>query len=372
MAALDNVWCNPKGFRIEEIEGKLFHFFMDEWQDVNRILMGSPWIFRNSWLVIKEWQRDSDLTNLEFHKVPIWVQIWGLPPHYKTKQTGMKIGSSLGKVLDSALFEFPDKKTTIKVKVEVDSTKPIKTGVNIGSLQDGVLWVDFRYEKLPLFCFLCGIIGHGNLGCPKNQNLSEDTEMADYPFGPWLRTNIAGRIKADNQPKAGSSPKNQNGNQRGPTHKTSANIIKQFAKLSMQEKIKATQKQPNTAEKPNSQENEQNKPNPNNTKGPDQPLTQNPTNYMAGVPSSGVTKERPVTLLPTELAVNYTKPHTKPNDHQEVTFAAMGEDPHIRNTKRKIMETQHFSPIRNTETPLPTPYNLFLTAGPANQACREP
>jgi len=82
---LSNIWCNPKGFRVEHIGDKLFHFFMDEQEDMKRILRGNPWFFRNSWLIVHPWRRDIDTQSLEFCHTPIWIQLWGLPTQCRTK-----------------------------------------------------------------------------------------------------------------------------------------------------------------------------------------------------------------------------------------------------------------------------------------------
>lgn len=52
---------------------------MDKKLDHDRILLGNPWIFRNSWLVLKPWDRESDIRNLDFDNDPFWIQLWGLP-----------------------------------------------------------------------------------------------------------------------------------------------------------------------------------------------------------------------------------------------------------------------------------------------------
>jgi hypothetical protein len=48
----------------------------------------------------------------------------------------------------------------IKIKVGINIEDPIHHGMFIGNTRDGINWVDFRYENLPMFCFSCGLIGH--------------------------------------------------------------------------------------------------------------------------------------------------------------------------------------------------------------------
>jgi hypothetical protein len=50
---LESIWGAPSGLKVQEIEGKLLQFFIDKEEDQDRILLGNPWIFRNSWLIVK-------------------------------------------------------------------------------------------------------------------------------------------------------------------------------------------------------------------------------------------------------------------------------------------------------------------------------
>jgi hypothetical protein len=122
---LDNIWGYPSGLKVQEIEGKILQFFMDENLDQERILLGNPWIFRNSWLIVHPWDRNSDPSLLDFDHAPVWVQLWGLPPHCKTKQMGRCIGELLGKVEESEFYEYPRKQMIIKIKVALDVHQPI-------------------------------------------------------------------------------------------------------------------------------------------------------------------------------------------------------------------------------------------------------
>jgi hypothetical protein len=186
---LEKIWGSPQGLTIQEIDGGILQFFMNRSIDQERILMRNPWIFRNSWLIIKAWDRQTDPNLVDFNHAPIWVQLWGLPPHCKTKKMGESIGNFLGKVEAAEFYEYPGKKMIIKVKVSINVYQPIQTGILIGSHKDGTTWIDFRYENLPHVCFKCGILGHDEKLC---QNEPQQIE-GNAPLGPWIRSNQFGR-----------------------------------------------------------------------------------------------------------------------------------------------------------------------------------
>ncbi|GAU23807.1 hypothetical protein TSUD_27160 [Trifolium subterraneum] len=130
-------------------------------------------------------ERNIDAQSLEFHHALKWIQLWGLPLHCKTKQMGIKIGSaSMGTtVLASELYQYPENKLN----------KPIKAGIHIGSVEDGLHWIDFRYEKLLHFCFTCGLIGHIETNCKLRESKIDAESTNQNVLGPWLRSNQFGR-----------------------------------------------------------------------------------------------------------------------------------------------------------------------------------
>jgi hypothetical protein len=190
-SGLENIWGAPKGLKIQEVGGNILQFFMENVSDQDRILQGNPWIFRNSWLIVKPWNRETDPRTIDFDHAPVWIQLWGLPPHCKTKAMGQHLGSLLGEVEAFEIYEYPGKKMIVKIKVAINVHQPISAGIHVGNPTDGTSWVDFRFEKLPQVCFHCGLIGHSDKQC-KNQAINMDT-MA--PLGPWIRSNQYGRRK---------------------------------------------------------------------------------------------------------------------------------------------------------------------------------
>lgn len=111
---------------------------MARFEDHKCILKGNPWIFRNSWLIIQEWDGISTIGSLEFSKAPIWVQTWGLHIHCKTVQMGLKLGVKLGDVLEYGVFKMLDMSFIVKVKIGMSIKSPIIPKMYIGSKNNGV------------------------------------------------------------------------------------------------------------------------------------------------------------------------------------------------------------------------------------------
>lgn len=51
-------------------------------------------------------------------------------------------------------------------------------------VHDKMVWLNFKYEKLPRFCFQCGWIMHGEDGCSAGPNAEP---LIEPQFGSWLR-----------------------------------------------------------------------------------------------------------------------------------------------------------------------------------------
>jgi hypothetical protein len=176
------IWGNPKGLQITEVEGGFYHITMDMEGDIKRAIRGNPWTIHNVWLMVQQWDIDKNPNDIEFHKVPVWLQLWGLPLHCKTVSMGKHLGAQLGIVEEAAIYDFPDKARIVKIRVQLDITEPIRPGIFIGNTKDEIKWVDFRYENLSMFCFLCGLIGHNENTYSNQPQTLEEGEV--NPRGP--------------------------------------------------------------------------------------------------------------------------------------------------------------------------------------------
>ena len=58
-------------------------------------------------------------------------------------------------------------------------------------MDDDKFWVHYKYERLPTFCFLCGIMGHDDKHCQAYLNRQNATPQ----YGDWLRANGSGWLE---------------------------------------------------------------------------------------------------------------------------------------------------------------------------------
>ena len=71
----------------------------------------------------------------------------------------------------------------------VDLSKPLEQGhaLHCGGCS---YWVNFKYEKLPLFCFYCGRVVHDRGGCPVQKQARVNAAEELKEWGLWLRAEL--------------------------------------------------------------------------------------------------------------------------------------------------------------------------------------
>ena len=117
---------------------------------------------------------------------------------------GNKIGSFVK--MDNSNLMGIDK--SVRIRVMIDVRKPLVKSVKLkmrGGLEDQF---DVKYEKPPLFCFVCGMIGHGVKDCDENKDV--DPPILKFDMGlkasPWKHVRIEDRRgKETNQAQCAKS-----------------------------------------------------------------------------------------------------------------------------------------------------------------------
>ncbi|KAJ1436291.1 Zinc knuckle CX2CX4HX4C [Sesbania bispinosa] len=178
MNALNNIWNSPKGFKVVDLGDKRFQFFFDSGKDANRVIRGV----------------------------------------------------CMGTVMEADVFEIQGRGSYIRVLIEIEVSKPLLPGISASSRKDGIFWADFKFERVPQFCYKCGIIGHDEDGC--NSTTQENTD--EMSRGLWMRATHVGRpVKAENPHNHHHKPPT-NPNQEEKRRKQTQDLLEELSGLTVQ------------------------------------------------------------------------------------------------------------------------------------------
>ncbi|PON41799.1 hypothetical protein PanWU01x14_286450 [Parasponia andersonii] len=76
----------------------------------------------------------------------------------------------------------------MRFKIDIRLDKPIQAGFSTLDACGGVSWAYMKYERQPVICYRCGVMGLEEETCSKQRQkiMSKDGKSVDL-FGPWLR-----------------------------------------------------------------------------------------------------------------------------------------------------------------------------------------
>ncbi|XP_019170974.1 PREDICTED: uncharacterized protein LOC109166477 [Ipomoea nil] len=188
---MTNVWRPSFGMNIKELQPRKFLFRFYREKDISRILEDGPWAYEQSLLILKRISVAEDPETVVLDRAEFWIQVHGLPNGLRSEAVLSAVGGYIGRVtkLDDRNFD-GSMRLFFRVRVEIEVAKPLKKGMWLK--KDNGEWakVDFRYERLPTFCFICGLLGHGDKFCHKDSPVVK-------PYGPDLRAGGRRNIPAD-------------------------------------------------------------------------------------------------------------------------------------------------------------------------------
>ena len=185
---LKSVWRAEHNFEVSDLGDNKVMFLFQSKDDLDRVLLLSPWSFDKYLLILHKLVRGEAVKDIKFDRSPFWIQLHGLPTMCQTKEVGMSVGVTLGEVVKvDANGKGFCLGNCLRIRVILDVSLPLCRGRKVRLGEYGLKWVDFRYERLPIFCYLCGKVDHDERDCLQwiRSNVTLRTE--EKQFGPWLR-----------------------------------------------------------------------------------------------------------------------------------------------------------------------------------------
>ena len=176
-------WGVQQKVVIKAIETNLFVFQFFHWRDKDKVLAGCPWCFDQQLLILNEITGNEQPADVSLSYSPFWVRIHNLPFNCRSTEDVKTIASAMGAVMETENDELGLEKFC-RVRVLVDVNKPLRRFQKIKNKNNTVVTIEFKYERLPFFCFMCGRMGHHEKDCQEAVDNEGEKELG---WGLWLK-----------------------------------------------------------------------------------------------------------------------------------------------------------------------------------------
>ncbi|CAN0825604.1 hypothetical protein LINGRAHAP2_LOCUS452 [Linum grandiflorum] len=134
-----------------------------------------PWHFNGVLLVVHELQSGESPEQVPLTHIPFWVHVHKLPFGYFSESVGRALGDFVGCYLsydENNAIVYLDAYMRIRVMLDVRAPLQKERLVELhGGKEVNCL---FRYERLYIFCFVCGILGHKEHQCELRYGFSDE------------------------------------------------------------------------------------------------------------------------------------------------------------------------------------------------------
>ncbi|KAH1032562.1 hypothetical protein J1N35_044736, partial [Gossypium stocksii] len=114
------------------------------------------------------------------------VQVHNLPPGLMTEAMAKKFGDFVGQFLDydTTLWSV-NIQSYMRIRVRLNVTFPLKHKKKVLISHNQVCYARFQYERLSLFCFICGNLGHGENFCPVRLRVDQSQIVFGWDITLW-------------------------------------------------------------------------------------------------------------------------------------------------------------------------------------------
>jgi hypothetical protein len=154
-------------------------------------------------VLMKKYDAEVLLQQVVFDRLAIWARILALPSRMMNAERGRIIAEPIGlvrKVESDALGRCWG--GFMRLRVEINVNEPLMRAVTVFSSKlKTTESFAVQYERLPFFCFSCGLLGHSHLVC---ETPADHDESGDLPY-PAKHLSVDESVKRSGGSKSGTN-----------------------------------------------------------------------------------------------------------------------------------------------------------------------
>ncbi|CAL2227508.1 unnamed protein product [Prunus armeniaca] len=178
------IWSTVREVVVKDIGETLFLFIFATEKDRQKVLRSGPWNFDKALVLLETPDGSIAPSKMLLKYADFWIQVHNVPLSYMSTNMGRQIGNSFGRCLD--VMEGMDGECLgrfLRIRVRVDVSKPLRQGKKMLPPSGNTVFVEFRYERLPEFCFCCGRVGHVFKECSFVDQVAKQARSVGCLFG---------------------------------------------------------------------------------------------------------------------------------------------------------------------------------------------
>ncbi len=191
---VDKAWKPSSPIQVQRVERNIFLFSFGHEVDRELAFNKRPWTIKGAHLVLETWSPELTWKEINFTSSSFWVQVHGLPILWQRKDYLNRIGLKIGNIIEVDLVgdSLSHWKRFVRLRIDIDVTVPLLTGLFLPRPNLSDVWVGLKYEKLLQLCYRCGILGHAEKDCNVPKLLLSNQYGTKFPaFGDWVRSEYA-------------------------------------------------------------------------------------------------------------------------------------------------------------------------------------
>ena len=150
--------CGYYGFGVESFPLSI------HWRDREKVLIGRPWCFENKLLVLREIDQEQQPGDIVLNFSSFWIRLYNLSFGYRSDEKVRAIAKAISEVMELEEY-FLDINPYRRLRLWLDITKPLKRYQMIRLKIGNTVRITLMYERLPHFCFLCGLLTYTEKDC---------------------------------------------------------------------------------------------------------------------------------------------------------------------------------------------------------------
>ena len=154
---MKSTWDVAQEVKIKHLENNLFIMQISCLGDWERVTSRGPWHFRGNAVLFAPYNGFTKPSMIELNTLDMWIQIHDLPIGYSSMIKALS--SKVGKFVSSELSSNDFAGNFFRVRVTIDVRNPLRNHVSLSRAGKREIFI-VKYEKLPTWCLVCGMLGN--------------------------------------------------------------------------------------------------------------------------------------------------------------------------------------------------------------------